>query len=77
MKWILVERGAGVILAGYEDTYLDQNDSERLNSAWVVTFETNQSVETHRRKLKHHYNWVAITAAHWVLHNNNDKCHGR
>jgi hypothetical protein len=63
MKWMLVERRPDVIYSGTRQTYLGANDAKTSNSASAVTFATREAAETHRRSLKHPYNWVAVSVA--------------
>lgn len=63
MKWMLVERRPDTIVAAGEEKYLGSNDTPTQDPASAARFETRQAAETHRRRLKHPYNWVAISAS--------------
>lgn len=62
MKWILVERRPDTIVDVNEQIYVGADNGMTQDTAQAVRFETRQAAETHRRKLKHPYNWVAISA---------------
>lgn len=62
MKWMLVERKPGVIIAGSTEMYLGANDQAVPNTARAKRFESREAAEAHRRKLKQPYNWVTIGA---------------
>ncbi len=62
MRWMLVERRPDTILAQREETFLSMDDGHTQDAAQAKKFETRQAAESHRRKLKHPYNWVAVSA---------------
>ena len=61
MRWILVERKPDVIYAGKQEVYLGENDAKTPDPDLALTFDTREAAETHRRTLKHRYEWVTIT----------------
>lgn len=63
MRWMLAERKPGVLLSPGQELYLGKNDEGVPNTAHAVRFESREAAEAHRRKLKHPYNWVTISAA--------------
>lgn len=62
MKWMLVERRPGIVLAGTQESYLGTNDEVVPNTAQAARFESREAAEAHRRKLKNPYNWVTVGA---------------
>ena len=62
MKWMLVERKPGVVLAGRQENYLGPAGEAVPNTARAARFESREAAEAHRRTLKHPYNWVTIAA---------------
>ena len=63
MKWMLAERRPDVIYSSTRQTYLGANDVGTPTPASAVTFTTREAAETHRRTLKHPYNWVSVSVA--------------
>lgn len=62
MKWMLIERKPGVVMAGNQENYLGVNDEAVPTTAQAARFESREAAEAHRRKLKNPYNWVTIGA---------------
>lgn len=62
MKWMLIERKPGVVMAGNQENYLGANDEAVPTTAQAARFESREAAEAHRRKLKNPYNWVTIGA---------------
>lgn len=62
MKWMLIERKPGVVMAGNQEIYLGANDAAVPDTAQAARFESREAAEAHRRKLKNPYNWVTIGA---------------
>ena len=61
MRWILVERKPDVIYAGKQAIYLGLNAAETPNIDLALSFATREEAEAHRRRLKHPYDWVAMS----------------
>lgn len=63
MKWMLAERKPGVLVSAAQERYLGQNDLAVPDTVHAVRFDSRETAEAHRRKLKHPYNWVTVSAS--------------
>ncbi len=61
MRWMLVERRPDTVLTQGQETFLAVEDGMTSDAEQAQKFETRQAAENHRRKLKHPYNWVAVS----------------
>jgi hypothetical protein len=62
MKWALIQKKPGALYSSRPEIYLGANDEEVSTPASAKTFATRDAAEAHRRKLKHPYDWVAVSA---------------
>jgi hypothetical protein len=63
MKWMLAERKPGVLASAAQEHYLGRDDAAVPDTANAVRFDSRETAEAHRRKLKHPYNWVTVSAS--------------
>ncbi len=61
MKWMLVQRKPDVIYAGRPDLFLGTDGSETEDTKQAATFDTREAAESFRRKLRHPYDWAAMS----------------